>query len=143
VCLGLRNRETLLRIPPLVSLTGAQAGEQLRLEYRGADATANPHLALGALLRAGLEGVRAGLPAPELLESDPGELDPGEAERFGVGSLPASLSDSLEALAADSVAREWLAGELYEAYVGVKRAEVAAAAELELEEVCRRYAGIY
>lgn len=143
VCLAARNREALLRIPPLVELSGREPGEQLRLEYRGADATANPHLALGALLRAGLEGVRAGLPAPELLESDPGELDPGEAERFGVGSLPASLSDSLEALAADSVAREWLAGELYEAYVGVKRAEVAAAAELELEEVCRRYAGIY
>ena len=32
---------------------------------------------------------------------------------------------------------------LYDAYVSVKRAELDAAEDLDLEEVCRRYAAIY
>ncbi len=101
---------------------------QLRLEYRGADAAANPYLALGAIVRAGLEGVRAGLPAPPILDRDPAQLDAAEAERYGVGALPASLEDSLRALAEDETARAWMAPLLYDAYVGVKRAELEAVA---------------
>jgi len=148
VCLAQRNREALLRIPPVVELGDADAAAQLHLEYRAADAAANPYLALGAILRAGLEGVREGLPAPALLECDPAELDAQEAQRFGVGALPATLAESLGALAEDAAVRAWFSPLLYDAYVSVKRAELAAAAsspegELDLEEVCRRYAAIY
>jgi glutamine synthetase len=143
VCLGERNREALLRIPPLLALAAEGAADQLHLEYRGADASANPYLALGAILRAGLEGVRAGLPAPPVLERDPAQLDAGEAERYGVGALPRSLEEALGALAGDDTVRGWLGPTLYEAYVGVKRAELAAVADLDVGEVCGRYAAIY
>ena len=143
VCLGQRNRETLLRLPPLVSLGGGDPAGQLRLEYRGADAAANPHLALGAIVRAGLDGVRAGLPAPPILDRDPAALDGAEAQRYGVGALPASLQESLDALAQDAAARAWMTPLLYEAYVAVKRFEIAASADLDIEELCRRYAAVY
>jgi glutamine synthetase len=143
VCVGERNRETLLRIPPLVALAAATPAEQLRLEYRGADASANPYLALGAIVRAGLEGVRAGLPAPPILDRDPADLDAAEAERYGVGAQPASLEESLRALAEDGTARGWMGPTLYEAYVGIKRAELDAVANMDLGEVCRRYEAIY
>jgi len=143
VCLGERNREALLRIPPLVELGGADPAAQLRLEYRGADASANPYLALGAILRAGIEGMRAALPPPPILEGDPAKLDQQEAARFGVGALPTSLEQSLRALAEDETVRAWIDPQLYDAYLGIKREEVQAAAELDLGEVCRRYAGIY
>src|SRR5256885_128567 len=64
VCLAERNREALLRIPPLVEVGGASEEAQMRLEYRGADASAHPYPPPGAGLRAGLGGVRGGLPAP-------------------------------------------------------------------------------
>jgi glutamine synthetase len=143
VCLAQRNREALLRIPPLLSLGGAAPERQLRLEYRGADASANPHLALGAILRAGLEGVRERLPAPAILDRNPAELDAAGSERYGVGGLPGSLEEALQALADDPVARGWLSPLLYEAYVSVKRAEVDGAGRQALEETCRRYAAIY
>jgi glutamine synthetase len=143
VCLAQRNREALLRIPPLVSLGGGQPASQLRLEYRGADAAANPYLALGGIVRAGLDGVRAELPAPPILDRDPGTLDSAQARRYGVGALPASLTDALRALAADDTARGWMPSLLYDAYVGVKRAELETVADLDIGEVCRRYATVY
>ncbi len=153
VCLGQRNREALLRIPPLVSLgkaarsevpssTDRQAGE-LRLEYRGADAAANPHLALGAIVRAGLDGVRAGLDAPPILDRDPAQLDPDDAARYGVGDLPRSLLEAFAALARDTVAREWMPPLLHEAYAAVKRFEDDATSGRDFAQTCRRYAEIY
>ncbi len=143
VCLGQRNRETLLRLPPVLTLGGGDPAGQLRIEYRGADATANPYLALGAIVRAGLEGVRAQLPAPPILDRDPAQLDPEEAERFGVGALPRTLQEALRALAEDETARGWMTPLLYDAYTSVKRAELEAAGDTDLEELCRRYAAIY
>jgi glutamine synthetase len=143
VCLADRNREALLRIPPVLTFGGVDPSSQLHLEYRGADATANPYLALGAIVRAGLEGVRSGLPVPPILDRDPARLDAAEAERFGVGALPATLEESLNALAEDDVVRGWLGPLLYDAYVSVKHAELEAAADMDLQEVCRRYAAIY
>jgi glutamine synthetase len=142
-CLATRNREALLRIPPIVSLGGAEPAGQLRLEYRGADASANPYLALGMVIRAGLDGLRGELPAPPILDRDPAQLDEAEARRFGVGALPASLADSLQALAEDDVARAWLGPLLYDAYVSVKQAELRAAADVDLSELCGRYGAIY
>jgi glutamine synthetase len=143
VCLAERNREALLRIPPLVALAATDPSAQLRLEYRGADAAANPYLTLGAIVRAGLDGVRAGLQPPPILDREPASLDGAEAERSGVGALPGSLAESLRALAEDDVVRGWLGATLYEAYVGVKQAELDAVANLDLAEVCERYAAIY
>jgi len=143
LCLAQRNREALLRIPPLLALADADPAGQLHIEYRGADATANPHLALGAIVRAGLEGVRAELPAPPILDRDPAQLDAEDAQRFGVGALPATLEESLHALADDGTARGWMTPLLYDAYVSVKHAELDAARDLDLEELCRRYAAIY
>lgn len=142
-CLGQRNREALLRIPPLVTLGDADPSVQLRLEYRGADASANPYLALGALIRAGLAGVRDQLEPPPILDRDPAELGARDAERFGVGALPTTLSESLDALAHDNEVRGWLTPLLYEAYVQIKRAEVGVTAGQELAAVCRHYATIY
>src|SRR5207248_1748844 len=111
VCVGQRNREALLRIPPLLSLGDApsgadpsgprQAGEaaQMRLEYRAADAAANPYLALGALVRAGLDGVRRGLPARRILGLAPSQRDAAEKAGYRGGGLPDWLGGGLKALA--------------------------------------------
>jgi glutamine synthetase len=143
VCVGERNREALLRIPPLVELGGGDPSKQMRLEFRGADAAANPYLALGSVVRAGLSGIAAGLQAPEILDRDPAGLDEREAKRFGVGALPASLADALRELEGDPEACGWLGQELLVAYTSLKRAELAATAGLQAGECCRRYAEVY
>jgi glutamine synthetase len=141
-CLGAQNRETLLRIPPSIAGTG-DPGTQMRLEYRGADAAANPYLALGALVRAGLDGVRRELAPASVLDRDPALLDDAQSRAYGVGALPASLAQALQALADDETARGWMGPLLYDAYTAVKRVELEAAADVELDELCERYASIY
>jgi glutamine synthetase len=142
-CLAVRNREALLRIPPLLSLAGAEAAGQMRLEYRGADSAANPYLALAAILQAGLDGVRRGLPAPAILDRDPEQLSTEESKRFGVGALPSSLEEAMAALEEDERATSWLPPMLLEAYTSIKRYELEAATRLDLGEICRRYAAVY
>ena len=71
LCLAQQNREALLRIPPVPTLAHEDAAPQLHLEYRGADGAANPYLALGAIVRAGLDGVRRQLPAPRFSSATP------------------------------------------------------------------------
>jgi glutamine synthetase len=145
VCLGERNRETLLRVPGVVELLLAKASPeaQTRLEFRGADAAGNPHLALGAIVLAGLDGIERELAPPPILDRDPGLLEESEAERFGVGGMPETLAAALGALERDTTVRDRLGPLLCEAYLSLKRAEAAAVEELDLEERCRRYAAIY
>jgi len=143
VALAPQNREALLRIPPLVTIASGDPAAQMRLEYRAADATANPYLALGGILLAGLAGVREGLPAPPLLEVDPATLDGEEAERFGVGALPTSLREALAALDSDGLARGWFPDLLYDAFTSLKGAELEAVAELDIDERCRLYGNAY
>jgi len=142
-CLGQQNRETLLRVSPLVELSGGDPARQHNVEYRAADAAASPHLALGALVCAGLDGVRRELPCPPLLDRDPNELSAEDLAPFAGPKLPGSLEQALAALEADEDARAWLPEALLETYVGMKRAELAALDGLAPEEVCRRYSHVY
>lgn len=142
-CLGDRNRETLLRIAPVVEMGGSDPARQCNLELRSADATACPHLLLGAIVHAGLHGIRERMPCPPLLDRDPADLSPDELDRYGAVSLPRSLEEALLCLERDTVAREWLPPLLYETYVAVKRAEISILAGLDDEAVCARYAAVF
>lgn len=136
--LGDRNREATLRICPVVPLGGMTAQGQLHLEFRAADATASPYLALAALVNAGLEGIREQLEPPPVVEAGA----PLEAERMRT-ALPTSLGEALAALEADPLARSWLPPRLLESYLGLKRLELSLVSDLELEEVCRLYARVH
>ena len=131
-----------------MALGGGDPATQMRLEYRGADAAANPYLALGAIIRAGLDGIARGLPAPPMLDRDPALLTDEAAERFGVGALPRSLAEALAALDDDDIVRGWLrADAATTAYMSVKRAERRDGAARDTHDAgearAERYGAIY
>ena len=142
-CLGEHNRETMLRISPTLEMVGHDPAGQHNLEFRAVDAAACPYLALGAIVRAGLEGVRRRLDCPPILERDPASLSVAELDEHGAVPMPSSLPDALAALAEDKVARGWLPQLLYETYVGMKRAELSLLEGLDQKAVCRRYTDVY
>ncbi len=140
---GYRDREVALRISPVLTMKGMDPAEQANLEYRPADATASPYLALGAMVNAGLAGLRERLPAPPLTAADPDMMSAAERMATPLTRLPASLSEALAALEADPVALAWLPPAMRQAYFGMKRDEVKAAAGMTAAALCTRYAGIY
>jgi glutamine synthetase len=121
------DRGSSLRICPVVGDDPLQRARQCNVEYRVADATASPYLALAGVVQAGLAGIR------DALDVDAQMARP----------LPASLSAALDALEADAWAHEVLGGDLLEGYLAYKRAEIASLDGLDEAEICRRYAEVY
>ena len=138
-----RDREAMLRICPYPEVEGVDVAGRFNLEFRAADATASPYLQLGALVRAGLEGIRQNLPAPALTNGDPGALSPAERQARGIGELPTSLGEALDALEADPVAMGWLGPTLGQAYLMHKRGEIGMTNGVAIDELCRLYAEAY
>ena len=141
--LGERDREASLRICPTVGFAGKDPARQFNLEYRAADATANPYLALAVLVQAGLDGVRRKLPAPAVFSGDPATLTAAEREALGLYRLPETLAAALDLLEDAEAVRSWFAPELVRSFLAVKRAEVAAANGLSESELCQNCARYY
>ncbi len=137
------DREASLRICPVNRVGKTDPARAFNIEYRPADATACPHLALGVMVRAGLEGIRQKLAAPPLHSGDPALLGQGERDALGLKRLPLSLSAALDALLADATVCRWFAPVAVETYVGMKRMEMKLAGDVPDDAMCRRYAEIY
>ncbi|MCP8894551.1 glutamine synthetase family protein [Shinella daejeonensis] len=142
-CLGEKNREATLRICPTLDLPGSDPARQFNMEYRAADACASPHLSLAVVLRAGLEGIRAGLEPPPLINADPSDFSPEEQEKLGIRRLPASLAEALDTLAADPVVTGWFTKDFLDCYFAMKRKEIEIVDGLSPEGLCSRYATVY
>ncbi len=136
--LGERDRGAAVRVCPLFGGDAATAARDFNVEFRVADATASPYMALGALVHAGLDGLRRNLALPRHPQG-PG----ADYAAAGVRMLPRSLAQALDMLAATPAARGWLGDELLAAYLMFKRAEIDAVAALTDDETCRRYAEVY
>lgn len=143
VFLGENNREALLRICPLFNTPGANNQKQFNLEYRAADATSNPWLLLGCLIRAGLEGIRRQLPTPAIVSGDSDALTPAEREELGIRPIPSTLEEALAHFEDSDVARVWFPRDLADTFLAVKRAEIARNAGLEPAERYAAYAATY
>lgn len=75
-------------VPRRRAAHGANPGASI--EFRATDATANVYVALAAIVRAGLAGLRAGLPPPANVEVDPHVLSGAERARASAPCPPPS-----------------------------------------------------
>jgi glutamine synthetase len=98
---------------------------------------------LAALARAGLEGIRAKLATPRIVNADPTTLSESERAAMRLVRLPTSLAAALDALEADGTVLSWFPRPLLETYVGMKRAEIGLLDGLDDAAVCRRYGAVY
>jgi glutamine synthetase len=121
-CYGLDNREAAIRI---CSPLGGDPGSSVNLELKPSDSSANPYLALGAFIYAGLDGIRGKLDPGEAMNVDPATLTESDRAASGAHRLPASLPAALDALEADTVLMQALGPLRSSAYLAVKRSEAA------------------
>jgi glutamine synthetase len=120
LCWGHDNREAPLRVPS--QFTGMEEAST-NVELKAADASANPYLAVGGLIAAGLDGLDRGLEPPEPVDSDPATLDELERRRRGIRRLPATQAEALDALESDDVLAAALGDVLLGSYLAVRRSE--------------------
>ena len=140
---GVQNREAAIRICPSTSRDPQAKARGFNLELRPPDPTASPYMVLGALVRAGLEGIRAGLELPQACTTDPAELSDAERESLGIVPLPSSLSEAIELFLADSKASVWMSDTMRSSYLDVKRMEAELAECSAQDDVLERYRRAY
>jgi len=123
-----QDRGASLRICPVFAATTLEeTARQFHVEFRVTDAAASPYLALGAVIFAGVDGIRRQLPLPS-----------GSAP-----ALPRSLPEALDRLTASETVGGWFGPTHLDAYMRFKRVEAEKVAGLAAPELCARYADVY
>lgn len=129
---GVHNREATLRYVPSSPFLGE---EHANVEVKVSDASANPYLALAAVIAAGLAGIEDGADLPAPIQEDPGGWSADERAARGVLSLPATAAEQEAALMGSDRICAALGPERLNAFLAVRRSDAAWAAERSLEEV--------
>jgi glutamine synthetase len=140
-CIGLLNREAMIRLVPRGTVTGGE-NPHASLEYRVTDATANVYLVLAAIIRAGMAGMAANNPAPANMSQDPEMLTPESRKARGLRLLPQSLDAALTEPAMADAAR-WLGRALATAYYCCRRNDARHAATMTFDELAAKLALVY
>lgn len=130
---GLHNREALIRVSALPP--GADPARAFNLEYRAADATANPYLVLAVLINAMCDGFDRGLSLGSVLT--------GHIDDSTFPPLPATLDEATQAFLMDDVAVAWFAPDLVETAITVRRGEGESLRDLDAAGRCRSYSSVY
>jgi glutamine synthetase len=139
--LGARDREALVRICPISEKPGADVRRGYNFEFRAADAAATPHLALGALVRAGLHGLRNHTRLPKAATViDIAAMTAETREANGIVPLPRSLKDALDALERDTTL---MPDGIKGPYLMHKRGELGQLGNTTPDAACELYAQVY
>ena len=104
------NRSALIRIPRYMP----GRDKAVRAELRCPDPSANPYLAITAMLAAGLDGIENKITCPAPLNNvNVYHLTPEERVERKIDSLPGSLTEAMRELDKDSVIKDALGSEIY------------------------------
>ena len=115
-----RNRwSDLVRIPDY--RPGRE--DSTRIEYRAPDAACNPYLAFSVMLAAGLEGIEAGLEPPPPVEENVYAMTDEELAARGIGILPRSLREAINAAEESQLLRKALGERVFESFLRNKKIE--------------------
>ncbi len=110
------NRSPLIRIP-------VARGEGTRLEMRNPDPSCNPYLALAAMLKAGLEGIKEKIEPPAPIDGNIYHLSDDELCDNAIENLPRNLDEAIDELTKDETVKAALGKHVYNNYVKAKRIE--------------------
>lgn len=111
IAYGDNNRTACVRVP---------GG---RIEFRLPDGAMNPYLATAAIAAAGLDGIDNKLDPGSPLNLNLYELTLEQIHKRGIGLLPQSLHEAIDALEQDTVVKDGLGTELAAEFIRVKRME--------------------
>lgn len=112
VTYGASNRTQMVRIP-----------SPGRFEIRVVDGAANPYLAFAGIVAAGLDGIANKIDPGPINHDNLYAVPDEELSERGIGVLPATLAEALDAMAQDSVVQGALGIGYAKEYLKIKRDE--------------------
>lgn len=127
-CWGFDNREASIRV-----VTEMNGGIQ-HFELKTIDASSNPYLALGSVIRAGVDGFERKLELPDPVQSDPANLNAEERFSKGVKELPSSLTYAIGNFESNTLFMDSFGEGFAKAYIAVKKAELEYLKHFTIEE---------
>jgi glutamine synthetase len=110
------NRSVMIRIP-------AARGKSTRSEIRSVDPSANPYLALSAILAAGLDGIENELPLIDPINKNLFELNDEERAKLGVVNLPSDLKEALDLFKESKLMKETMGDHIFNKFIELKTKE--------------------
>lgn len=119
-CWARINRSALIRIPKISRGTEDKA---TRVEIRCPDPSGNPYLTFAVLLKAGIEGVKKGLKAPDPVEENLFEFDDAKLAKYYINKLPASLKEAVDEIEKGRIVRELFGEYSWGRYLEAKKEE--------------------
>jgi glutamine synthetase len=126
------NREAPLRYVPGSELLGA---DHANVELKVSDASANPYLALAAVIATGVAGLRDGADPGEPIQTDPGGWSETDRAARGITHLPVTPAEQEAALTGCQRLTGVLGEQLLGAFLAVRRSDAAWAADRSLDDV--------
>jgi glutamine synthetase len=138
-----RDRGASVRVCAVFEMALEKAASQFNVEFRVSDATASPYMALGAIVHAGVDGIRKRMTLRAPPSKSFWDMTDDERRALGLTPLPGSLERALDLLKANQTVSGWLGPEFLDAYVRLKMSEIGAAKEQSDEEICSRYMAAY
>lgn len=116
---ALRNRADLVRIPAY------KPGKEnaTRVEFRSPDPACNLYLAFAVMIAAGLEGIEKKYKLQAPVEENIYEMSEAERRKRGIGSLPGTLREAINAAESSDLLRRTLGSTLLDKVIQNKRIE--------------------
>ena len=134
--IGVQDRAASLRICP-------GSASAFNVEYRVADASANPYLALGSLIHAGVDGIESRLSLPAETDKSFAAMTADERIAIGMKPLPRTLTEALDNLSDTPAASEWFGSQFLDLFLNFKNEEEQAVAGLDPQTICDWYDAVF
>jgi glutamine synthetase len=110
------NRSPLVRIP-------CSGGDNMRVELRSPDPSANPYLAFAVCLAAGLDGIANKIQPPAAVKENLYTLSETERAEKNIEQLPTNINQAIRDFENDPLIREVIGEHIASRYIQAKRKE--------------------
>jgi len=119
------NRSAAIRVPMYL-----KRDYNKRIEFRPPDPSANPYIALAAILLAGLDGIKKKIDPGDPIDRNIYEMSIDELRRYNIKMLPRDLYEALNELKSDDTyLKPYFSSEFLDTYYDIKLKEYKSISE--------------
>ncbi len=133
---GFDNREAAIRV---ASPFWGREEQTYNVELKSVDSSANPYIALGGLIAAGLDGIKRRLQPGQPCEHDPSKLSEAERVEKHIRRLPTSMHEALDNLEHDILLADAMGDLMSRSYLAIRRSEEQAFAKQNVDFEIRNH----